>query len=146
MKLNRADGTSLVAIGAGAFVAVLVTSLFARADVHVQKIHIERVAPVERVERVDRVVIESEVSETDGQRVRIVGGSAVESGPQPLMYVDGVRVEGTRETALADIDPSTIDRIEVVKGEAAMRLFGDEATGGVIQIFLKEPGAADPGG
>ena len=37
-------------------------------------------------------------------------------------------------------------RIEVVKGEAAIRLFGDQTTGGVIQIFLKDVGAAHPGG
>ena len=37
-----------------------------------------------------------------------------------------------------------IERIEVVKGEAARRLFGDGAENGVIQIFTKEPEASEP--
>jgi len=60
------------------------------------------------------------------------GGPALE----PLIYIDGVRVEGGKE-AIADLDPDAIDRIEVVKGPAAEAVLGEEAAGGVIQIFLK---------
>ena len=54
--------------------------------------------------------------------------------------------------------PDDIDRIEVIKGEAAAGLFGDRAEGGVIRIFTRvaqppqpeepltdEQGRKDPG-
>ena len=60
-------------------------------------------------------------------QVRLLG----ENGTSPLVYVDGVRIEGLP----SDLDPDAISRIEVVKGEAARALFGEEAAVGVIQIF-----------
>ena len=38
---------------------------------------------------------------------------------------------------LNDINPSDIERIEVIKGAAATTLYGTEAAAGVIQIFTK---------
>lgn len=61
-------------------------------------------------------------------------------GDAPLVYVDGVRVEGGIPD---DLDPDRIERIEVVKGMAATRLFGAEAQHGVIQIFTKAGEGAD---
>jgi outer membrane receptor protein involved in Fe transport len=59
-----------------------------------------------------------------------------------IIYVDGKRL-ATGER-LDQIDPQDIVRIEIVKGEAAARLFGDEAKGGVVQIFTKVAQAAQP--
>ncbi|MGW8265178.1 MAG: M56 family metallopeptidase [Longimicrobiales bacterium] len=59
---------------------------------------------------------------------------------QPLIFVDGVRMDGGKE-AIADLNPDQIERIEVIKGGAAEAVFGVEATGGVIQIFLKKAGS-----
>jgi predicted methyltransferase len=56
-------------------------------------------------------------------------------GPEPLVYIDGERVE---RSAMDELGPDRIDRVEVVKGEAAEKLFGPEASVGVIQIFTKE--------
>lgn len=53
----------------------------------------------------------------------------------PLVFVDGERLESPN--AIKDIPPDRIDRVEVIKGEAAAKLWGDEAANGVIQIFLK---------
>jgi TonB-linked SusC/RagA family outer membrane protein len=44
---------------------------------------------------------------------------------------------------LDDIDPSTIESIEVIKGPAAATLYGTEASNGVIQIITKR-GATGP--
>lgn len=52
------------------------------------------------------------------------------------MFVDGVPVSDPT-TALDGIDRARIERIEVVKGAAAERIFGARARGGVVQIFLK---------
>lgn len=99
-------------------------------------------------------------------RIRIVGNDAVavedadlvyvdgvrvepetEAVPaQPLLYVDGVRVDhggASRQEVLDALDPASIDRVEVLKGPAAVELYGDEASNGVIQIFLHEEEDAD---
>lgn len=60
---------------------------------------------------------------------------------QPLIYVDGERFEGE----ISEFDPDDIERVEVVKGAAAIELFGEAAEGGVIQIFLKSQPALHPG-
>ena len=53
----------------------------------------------------------------------------------PLVYIDGVRVE---TSFFESLNPDDIERIEVVKGDAAVALYGEEASSGAIQIFLKE--------
>jgi len=54
----------------------------------------------------------------------------------PVVYVDGVRVNGGRD-ALKEISPDRIDRVEVLKGDAAVATYGEDAKNGVIQIYLK---------
>jgi TonB-dependent starch-binding outer membrane protein SusC len=66
---------------------------------------------------------------------------------QPLIYVDGVRLDRSNTTLvgtggqaisrLVDIPPQDIARIEVIKGSAATAMYGSEASSGVIQIFTK---------
>ena len=80
---------------------------------------------------------------------------------QPLVYIDGVRIRsdglalnhavgqhvafGPKDVMgpLNDINPSDIERIEIVKGPAATALYGTEAAGGVIQIFTKRGSGGD---
>lgn len=56
------------------------------------------------------------------------------------VYVDGVEVAYTN--AISQIDPSTIDHIEITRGPQASTLYGAGAMAGVIQIFTKR-GARD---
>lgn len=88
------------------------------------------------------------------------------AGDRPTIYVDGVRIRqgsgpgssgdpGERITLrlegerwmpdLGDIDPASIDRIEVIRGDAARARFGPEAANGVIQIYTKGGGAEGAG-
>lgn len=53
----------------------------------------------------------------------------------PLIYVDRVRVD---RSALARFTPDAIERVEVIKGEAAEAEYGPEASAGVVLITLKE--------
>lgn len=76
----------------------------------------------------------------DGVRMGVAGGAGTPGDQEPLVYLDGVRMR--LGNTLEDLDPSSIDRIEVIKGEAATSRFGPEAANGVIQIFTKE-GAGD---
>lgn len=76
-----------------------------------------------------------------------------EADAEPLLVVDGV-VQADREAALSDLRPSRIESIEIVKGEAALQLYGEQGRDGVILVTTKEatgsavradPLAAEPG-
>jgi TonB-linked SusC/RagA family outer membrane protein len=85
-----------------------------------------------------------------GSRIRIRGASSFSLNDQPLIYIDGVRVNndvssgptiqgfgGAPISRLGDINPADIESIEVIKGPAAATLYGTEAANGVIQIITK---------
>ena len=54
-------------------------------------------------------------------------------GADPVIYLDGKKFSGE----IGDIDPSTISSIEVLKDEAAIQKYGDEAKNGVLLIKTK---------
>ncbi|GAB5407724.1 MAG: TonB-dependent receptor [Balneolaceae bacterium] len=64
----------------------------------------------------------------------------------PIILLDGIEISsGVTATdanqgssRLADIDWTTIDRVEVVKGAAAATLYGAQGANGVIQLFTKK--------
>jgi TonB-linked SusC/RagA family outer membrane protein len=92
-----------------------------------------------------------------GMSVRLRGVSSVNSSSEPLYIIDGVIVNNstTRVTntssnydggsfvgnigqnRMVDINPSDIERIEVLNGAAAAAIYGSRANAGVIQIFTK---------
>lgn len=65
------------------------------------------------------------------------GISSIPPGGVPLYVVDGVMLDSIP----AALDPGSIDRIEVVKGAAAVRMFGSRAEHGVI-LITTGPGQA----
>ncbi len=79
--------------------------------------------------------------------IRIRGASSVNLSNEPLLFVDGIRinegqvsgsVNGQNYDRLNDINPEDIESIEVVKGPAAATLYGADASAGVIQIITKK--------
>ena len=92
-----------------------------------------------------------------GSRIRIRGASSFSLSNQPLMYVDGVRVDADPATGPAnqafgsasisrynDFNPDDIESIEILKGPAATTLYGTEASSGVMQVITMQgtPGPA----
>jgi outer membrane receptor protein involved in Fe transport len=69
-------------------------------------------------------------------RVYVRGNAAWSTLDLIKIYIDGVEV--ARPVYLSTIDPSNIDRIEVVRGPQASTIYGSEAASGVMQIFTKK--------
>ena len=86
-----------------------------------------------------------------GGVIRVRGLSSFSLTNEPIVYIDGIRMDnnsnagvgGGQMNRINDIDPSSIESIEVIKGPAAATLYGTEASSGVIQIITKRgvPGA-----
>lgn len=66
-------------------------------------------------------------------------GMGVRSNPIKT-YVDGVEMANSQY--LSQIDPKSIDRIEILTGPQASTIYGSNAINGVMQIFTKRGGAA----
>jgi TonB-dependent starch-binding outer membrane protein SusC len=88
-------------------------------------------------------------------RILIRGAASIFLSNQPLVFIDGVRVDGgfralmnvsgsgaaasgQAPSVLNDLNPADIETIEVVKGPAAATLYGADASAGVIQIITKK--------
>jgi len=77
--------------------------------------------------------------------VRVRGPSSVQSGSQPLYVIDGVPLItgetatdfGQATNALADINPSDIQSIEILKDASATAIYGSRGANGVVLITTK---------
>jgi TonB-dependent SusC/RagA subfamily outer membrane receptor len=80
-------------------------------------------------------------------RVRIRGVNSLTVSNDPLLVVDGIRVENSTGTLgsgygqtpgrLNDLNPEEIESIEIVKGPSAATLYGTDAANGVIVVKTK---------
>jgi TonB-dependent starch-binding outer membrane protein SusC len=94
----------------------------------------------------------------EGARIRIRGNASMSQSNEPIVYVDGVRMDagggfgvgfvgtggGGHPSRLDDIDPNSVERVEVLKGAAAATLYGTEASNGVIVITTKRGSVGSP--
>jgi len=83
-----------------------------------------------------------------GAQLRVRGVSSLSLSNDPIIYIDGVRMDasssrgptqrgGAGASRLNDVNPEDIESIEVIKGPAASTLYGTEASNGVVQIITK---------
>lgn len=90
-----------------------------------------------------------------GSAVRVRGNSSLSLSNEPIIYIDGVRMDsdsrrgpsqrgGANVSRLNDINPADIESIEIIKGPAAATLYGTEASNGVIQIITKRGSSGRP--
>lgn len=86
-----------------------------------------------------------------GANIRIRGMSTFSLSGDPLIFVDGVRVNNETGSGLTvqafgsgvvsrlnDFNPEEIESLEILKGPAAAALYGTEAARGVINIITKK--------
>lgn len=77
-------------------------------------------------------------------RIRIRGVNSINGSSDPLIVLDGVPVPAggfagyTNDNLLANINPSDIESVEVLKDGAASAIFGSRASNGVILITTKK--------
>jgi len=90
-----------------------------------------------------------------GPKIDMRGTSSFVLSEQPLIYIDGIRVDnevavgpdiqgGSVTSRLNNINPRNIENVEIIKGPSAATLYGTEASSGVMQITTKEGFAGDP--
>ena len=70
-------------------------------------------------------------------RVRTEDDEPTDVTLEPLVYADGVRLDGKVRQLVDSLPRDRIDRIEVIKGDAARAQYGEDAANGVIHIYLK---------
>ncbi|HET9986417.1 MAG TPA: SusC/RagA family TonB-linked outer membrane protein [Longimicrobiales bacterium] len=89
-----------------------------------------------------------------GGNTRVRGASSMSLGSEPLVYIDGVRVNNAAAdqgvvvgvgvdsryapSRINDLNPDDIESIEIIKGPAAATLYGTEASNGVINVITKK--------
>jgi TonB-linked SusC/RagA family outer membrane protein len=92
-----------------------------------------------------------------GSRVRIRGLGRISGSNDPIVIVNGVRIDADFSTGLNkqfnkasgnfnssassrldDIDPNSIESIDILKGPSAATLYGSDAANGVIVITTKQ--------
>ena len=89
-----------------------------------------------------------------GDRIRIRGANSVTLSNEPVIVVDGIRVEngassnsigvgGQVPSRINDLNPEDIESIEVVKGPSAAVLYGTDAANGVI-VYKTKHGKPGP--
>ena len=85
-----------------------------------------------------------------GAQITIRGQSSLLLGSNPLIYVDGIRVDNSQNqgepnvSRLEDLNLGEVESIEVIRGPAAATLYGTEAAAGVVQIITKRGQVSAP--
>lgn len=79
-------------------------------------------------------------------RIRIRGVSSISLSSDPIIFVDGIRINsstsglgtgGAPASRLNDINPEDIETIDVIRGPAASATYGTDAATGVLVITTK---------
>ena len=84
----------------------------------------------------------------NGARIRIRGSNSISLSNDPIIIIDGIRVNnesnsteigvgGQQPSRFNDLNPEDIENIEIIKGPAAAALYGTAAANGVIQVTTK---------
>ncbi len=100
-------------------------------------------------------VVQSSGTTGTGARVRIRGANSLNQSNEPLLIIDGVRIDpsansgsigvgGQTVSRLNDLKPEDIETFDILKGPAATGLYGTQAANGVIQITTRRGRAGRP--
>lgn len=93
-------------------------------------------------------VLSSSGTVGSGTRIRVRGSGSINLPNDPVVFVDGARVDtdplsgsidvgGQVPSRLDDLDPEEIESIEVVRGPSAATLYGTDAARGVVRVSTR---------
>ena len=96
-------------------------------------------------------VMQSGGATGSGSRVRIRGATSLSLSNEPIVVLDGIRMDNTAQAGgfdnftggqapsrINDINPEDVASVEIVKGPSAAVLYGTDAANGVIQYRTKQ--------
>jgi TonB-dependent SusC/RagA subfamily outer membrane receptor len=80
-----------------------------------------------------------EVQRLGGNRIslRIRGQRSILGSNEPLLVIDGLPIDGAAGSALADMDPRDVARIEVLRDGGSLAAFGSRGANGVLLITTR---------
>lgn len=91
-----------------------------------------------------------------GIRFNVRSGGGIGGAGQPVIYVDGIRIDNSQLTSvgrggqgtgtLADINMDEVESVNILKGPAAAALYGTSGSNGVVLITTKRGQAVAGGG
>jgi TonB-dependent starch-binding outer membrane protein SusC len=127
------------------------------ADAVIEKAPVTNLSELITGRSAGTVVLPSSGTVGTGTSLRLRGLSSITQSNEPLLYVDGIRIDNNDEATsldgftvggqgpsrLNDINIEDIESIEIIKGPAAATLYGTEAAPGVIQIITKKGRSGD---
>ena len=102
-------------------------------------------------------VMQSSGTTGTGSRLRIRGSNSVSLSNEPVIYLDGIRVEsgaqsitngtgvgGQAPSRIDDLNPDDIESCQIIKGPAAAALYGTAAANGILECRTRRgrPGKA----
>jgi len=143
---------------------------YGNAVTRVNAVALEEIAPAATLQNILATQVPGLAFQSAGGNIgsggttRLRGASSIALGSNPLLYVDGVRVDNnpsagspraffdgkigndTRygNSRINDLNPDEIESIQVIKGPSAATIYGTEASNGVIQIVTKRGRAGRP--
>ena len=70
--------------------------------------------------------------------LRIRGSRSLLANGEPLLVVDGIPIEGAAGSALTDMDPRDVKRIEVLKDAGSLAAYGSRGANGVLLVTTRK--------
>lgn len=160
LKYSASQLNEIVVTGTGSAVAKkqLGNSIGSISTAELQNLPINSFSDILQGREPGVVALPSSGLTGEGSQIRIRGSASLSQLNEPIVLIDGIRVDtgggfggglvnsggGGSTSRLDDINPESIERIEILKGASAATLFGTEASNGVIQIFSKRGRIGNP--
>lgn len=69
--------------------------------------------------------------------IKVPGEPTLNLNTKPIIVLDGSIVEGDTDKIINMINPNTIESMNVIKGENAIKNYGEKGKNGVIEIYAK---------
>lgn len=117
------------------------------ADAVMQRSPVRSVSDLLEAAQIPGVLVQRESGDPGSPtKIRIRGISSISQTNDPVIILDGVWIDGSlgKPSRIDDIDPSTIESIEIVRGPSAATLYGQDASNGIIVITSKKGNIGKP--